>query len=213
MLPAIAPAATPDSLPPVVAITPASQVEPSPTASPRPVETATPLPLRQGPTIRVARHDSPTPTPVQPVKVRPAAVARLELPGGAIVPVGRSRAEPVGDGVIQWAVPRSEAGQHDGTPGCGQPGNTIIVGHSVWYGEQGVFARLNAAEPGQLIRCVNDDGQLYTYQINRKWESAYEDGSWLTQPETGELLTLYTCRTDLTALVVVQAKRVDDELE
>lgn len=110
---------------------------------------------------------------------------------------------------MQWAVPRYDAGQHNTTPACGQPGNTIIVGHSVWYDDSGVFAPLLAVEPGQFIRCKNDDGREYVYQVQRKWEAPYEDGSWLSQAQTDDLLTLYTCRLDLTGLVIVQAQRID----
>lgn len=185
------------------------------TVTPTPPPPSTPASARpRGPIVLTAASPTPTAGPTRQPTPRPARAARLELPNGEVAAVTRSRAVPVGGGLVQWDVPRADAGQHDGTPGCGEAGNTIIVGHSIWYGERGVFAGLVETRVGQLIRCVNDDGRVYAYRVSRTWESPYEDGSWLAQPADGrDRLTLYTCRTDLTALVVVQAERVDHELE
>ncbi len=166
---------------------------------------------REGPIVLVAAA-SPTAAPGReetPVPV-PSRAVRLELPSGEIVSVGRSRPIPVGPGIVQWDVPRDVAGQHADTPGCGQAGQTVIVGHSVWYSERGVFASLLETTPGQIIRCVNDDGRVYQYQITSTREVSYEDGSWLSEVSTKDLLTLYTCKADLTALVVVQAEQMNE---
>lgn len=175
-------------------------------ASPAPVQVAA-LPTRSGPIILVAATPAPTPRPARPVPVR---VSRLELPTAPeTIPVVQTQAVPAGDGLAQWEVPRYEAGQHNTSPACGRPGNTILAGHSIWYDEQGVFEPLLRVAEEQIIRCENDDGRRYNYRVVRKWESPYEDGSWLNQNSQEDLLTLYTCRLDLTGLVVVQAERVE----
>jgi hypothetical protein len=113
----------------------------------------------------------------------------------------------------RWQVPRYDAGHHVDTPAFGQAGNTTIVGHSIWYGETGIFAPVLKLDVGDLIKAVNDDGSTYTYRVTRRWSSPYEDSSWLKAPDDPDkkLLTLYTCNLDLTALVVVQAELVDQE--
>lgn len=200
---ATGPRITPPS--PAALATPAAPATLATPAAPTP----TSAPARSGPIILVAATPTPAARPL-PTPRRSALVAALSLPGvSEPVVVTQPQAEPVGEGVVQWAVPRYDAGQHNTTPACGQPGNTIIVGHSVWYDDSGVFAPLLAVEPGQFIRCKNDDGREYVYQVQRKWEAPYEDGSWLSQAQTDDLLTLYTCRLDLTGLVIVQAQRID----
>lgn len=197
--------------PPAVAATglPTAAALPQPAPTPADLTTPHKPTARSGPIILVVATPTavrPAPTPVR----LSAHVAALELPGvSEAVAVTRTQAVPVGDGVVQWEVPRYDAGQHMTTPACGEPGNTIIVGHSVWYEESGVFAPLLNVEAGEIIRCVNSDGQAYVYRVERKWEAPYEDGSWLTQKQTSDLLTLYTCRLDLTGLIIVQAKRID----
>lgn len=132
----------------------------------------------------------------------------LYLPTRAeMIPVEQTGTSQVAAGTVQWDVPRSVAGHHYDSPACGQAGNVIVNGHSIWYGETGAFAPLLSVEVGDMIGCVNDDGEVFSYRITRKWSSAYEDGSWLTQPGDGvRQITLYTCNLDLTALVVVQGE-------
>ena len=184
---------------------------PTPTPAPTAILTSTTAVTRNGPIILVVATPEPVrPVPAAPSRRRATHVTGVELPTVAgVLPVTETKPVDVGDGVVQWDVPRYDAGQHNATPACGEPGNTIIVGHSVWYEESGIFEPLLDVQPGQLVNCTNDDGQVYTYQITRKWDSPYEDGSWLTQEQPDDLLTLYTCRLDLTGLVVVQAKRID----
>lgn len=189
----------------------------SPTGMPAYGLTPTPATWREGPVILV---EIGTPRPIAAVSPRqvatPSPVAlpvRLYLNGREITVVETGTTPVLVDGrhFRRWLVPRSAAGHHNNTPAFGQPGNVIIAGHSIWYGETGVFAPLLEIEEGDLIVGINDDGQRFTYRVSRVWSSAYDDGSWLAQPADPDVrhLTLYTCNLELTALVVVQAELVD----
>ncbi len=185
-------------------------VTPTPTAEP-----TTSARFQNGPIVLVVNETLPTPTGPDeetPLPTPTTKTTGLRLPTRPeIIPVTETYTSEVEPGVLQWDVPRSDAGRHYNTPNCGEVGNTIVVGHSVWYEESGVFAPLLDVNVGDTIACGNDNGQEYDYRVVRKWSSPYEDGSWLIQPEDkqSKLLTLYTCNLELTNLVVVQAELVD----
>jgi hypothetical protein len=150
----------------------------------------------------------------QPAPVKPAALYLSE--DAAPIVIEETSTVPVemnGRTYQRWEVPRDRAGHHLTTPAFGQAGNATIVGHSIWYGQTGVFEPLLSLDVGDLIRGVNDDGSSYSYQVTRRWSSPYEDNSWLRSPEDPheKRLTLYTCNSDLTALVVVQAELAQEE--
>jgi LPXTG-site transpeptidase (sortase) family protein len=156
----------------------------------------------------------PSFTSAAPPRQATAKPAALYFAGSTVpLPVEETTTAPVEiDGQIyqRWQVPRYNAGHHQDTPAFGQPGNTIIVGHSIWYGEDGIFRPLLDLQVGDLIRAENDDGTVYTYQVTHRWASTYEDNSWLIQPSdpNENQITLYTCNLSLTALEVVQAELV-----
>jgi len=132
---------------------------------------------------------------------------------GKYIPVEDVATEPElldGRAYERWQVPLDAAGHHNDTPAFGEPGNVIIVGHSIWYGELKVFAPVISLEPGDIVTGVNSDGTQISYRVISKREVDYNDGSWLI-PQEGDkrLLTLYTCNLHLTALVVVQAEAID----
>lgn len=201
---------------PTPAVLPTTASAALPTTSPQPEQTASPGVYRNGPVVLVvsqqAQEPAGTPTPLPAPRRRlTSRPAGLYLPTWPeMLPVEETSTSEVAPGVLQWNVPRYNAGHHNNTPACGEPGNAIIVGHSVWYSEAGIFRPLLDVEEGDQVECVNADGQSYTYRVVRKWSSPYEDGSWLVQPE-GDIkqLTLYTCNLSLTALVIVQAELIE----
>ena len=105
----------------------------------------------------------------------------------------------------EWVIPLGIAGHHADTPSFGEAGNVIIAGHSVWFDVEEVFYRISELQRGDLIIGQNSDGSQSTYRVTRKWETGYHNTDWLSADATEPTLTLYTCKHDLTGLVVVQA--------
>lgn len=109
----------------------------------------------------------------------------------------------------EWVIPLGMAGHHADTPSFGETGNVIIAGHSVWYDVEEVFYRISGLQRGDLLIGQNSDGSQSVYRVTKQWETDYHDADWLSTVTTEPTLTLYTCKHDLTGLVVVQATIID----
>ena len=70
---------------------------------------------------------------------------RLDAP---VVPAGL---EDRGHG-LTWAVPARAAGHAAGTPGPGQPGNAVLLGHVASRSLGDVFRDLDRVRPGDPVR-------------------------------------------------------------
>ncbi len=121
-----------------------------------------------GPRIPGPRLASPAAAPA------PGPAAATALPASAAVAVDipaigvHSRLERLGlnpDGSV--AVPGSyqQAGWYDGSGGLGQAGPTVILGHVDSYSGPGVFFRLGALRPGDIVRVRRADGRTETFTI------------------------------------------------
>jgi len=121
-----------------------------------------------GPRIPGPRPASPAPGRVRgpaPATALPASAAvAVDIPAigvhGRLERLGLSR-----DGSV--AVPGSyqQAGWYDGSASPGQAGPTVILGHVDSRSGPGVFFRLGALRPGDLVRVRRADGRAETYAI------------------------------------------------
>lgn len=100
-----------------------------------------------------------------PATLLPASVAvAVDIPAIGV----QSGLERLGlnrDGSV--AVPRSyqRAGWYEGSASPGQDGPTVILGHVDSYRGPGVFFRLGALRPGDVVRVHRADGRTETYTI------------------------------------------------
>ncbi len=108
------------------------------------------------PTARV------TPSPSTSSEV--ADPTHISLPAAAIsavvAPVDRT-AGPA----LPRELPGSRVGWFRGTSRPGEPGVSLLVGHSVWRGEPGVFAELHEAAPGSRFEVTDAGGAFHTFTV------------------------------------------------
>ena len=115
--------------------------------------------------------------------------------------------EPSPDASYQsWVLPLGQAAHHSDTASFDENGFTIIGGHSIWYERPETFYDLPQIAIDAEIIGLSSDGSRLIYRVSDVYETSYEDASWLTthQPST---LILYTCKRDLSGLVIVVARR------
>jgi sortase A len=101
---------------------------------------------------------------------------------------------------FQWAVPSGfAAGWHETSAPLGQPGNTVLNGHNNIYGE--VFRDLVELDFGDQITLYDNEGQIYTYEVQQQELLAengqpisvrIENAQWIEATED-ERLTLVSC--------------------
>lgn len=70
----------------------------------------------------------------------------------------------------------------------GQGGNVILYGHN----KREIFGRLSELRTGDAVQVRSEDGRLWNYVVTQRVVVDQADTS-LLQPQTGEMLTLYTC--------------------
>jgi LPXTG-site transpeptidase (sortase) family protein len=96
---------------------------------------------------------------------------------------------------------RDLVGHHGGSASPGQPGNTILVGHNIGHGVNGVFLQLGRLKIGQQVEVVNATGRIFTYQVREvtsvRWtekdqEQLLQHQDYLSVDGV-ERLTLVTC--------------------
>ena len=176
----------------------ATAVLASPTPSPEPTPTATLYVISR---VEVApREVAPTP----PVASLPEAIGRIEIPAlginQPIVPVSWRMRVIDGQPVAMWETVKGAVGHHRGSAGLGQPGNTVLTGHTRGDG-LGEFQNLWDLQEGQEIRLYDAQGQEYLYrvesvitlqEIGLTVEQRQENARYL-QPTDDTRLTLVTC--------------------
>ncbi len=113
--------------------------------------------------------------------------------------------EPSPDTSYQsWVLPLGLAAHHNDTASFTRGGATIIGGHSIWYERPETFYDLPQIAMDAEITGQNSDGSRLIYRVTDVFETDYGDASWLTTHPPGTLI-LYTCKRDLTGLVIVKA--------
>ncbi|MGI9147653.1 MAG: sortase [Chloroflexota bacterium] len=95
------------------------------------------------------------------------------------------------DGVTTWDVPPIVAGHAQGTPGAGESGNAVLLGHVTSLHLGNVFEQLNQLQAGELI-LVYSDQQSFTYRVSDVSSVARTDTGVL-DPTSTPTLTLITC--------------------
>ncbi len=78
-------------------------------------------------------------------------------------------------------------------PGAGS--NAVFAGHINWERAPGVFARLDEAKPGDIIRLIAEDGSEFTYEVTANfYVDPEEDESLKVMAATPtDTVTLITC--------------------
>jgi LPXTG-site transpeptidase (sortase) family protein len=95
------------------------------------------------------------------------------------------------DGATTWDVPPMVAGHAEGTPGAGQPGNAIVMGHLTSIHLGNVFLHLDAVKPGDVVEVFSHD-QRFTYRATEVHDVDRMDLGVL-EPTEQPSLTLITC--------------------
>ena len=116
----------------------------------------------------------------------------------AIVPVGWKKVEIEGQTYGQWLADDNLVGWHNLSAPLGQPGNTVLNGHSNTYAK--VFQNLHRVQIGDEISAFSGD-QVYRYRVvykllvQEKGVSMAErlENAQLIMPTPDERLTLITC--------------------
>ena len=94
-------------------------------------------------------------------------------------------------GTTTWDVPKFVAGHAEGTPGAGEPGNAILIGHvsSITLGN--VFEHLDRVHAGDHVRVFSAQRE-FNYQVSSVRSVSRSDVSVLDRTDT-PALTLITC--------------------
>jgi len=136
-----------------------------------------------------------------PIEIAPQAIVidkiELEAP---ILETEQISVKIAEQNYAQFLVPEEfAAGWHAGSAPIGVPGNTVISGHHNAFGS--VFKDLVKLEIGDVVKLLDEEGNVYKYIISNKMifpekdqdlEVRLENGRWI-QPTDDERLTLVTC--------------------
>jgi sortase A len=207
---------------------PLPTVPKSPEAPQASAPTQTPLPTVQPPTPLPTASRPPEPTPtatlyvISAVEVAPrtlvpepqptaepgeapeAAIGRIEIPAlgvnQPIVPVSWRLRVIDGQPVAMWDTVSGAVGHHRGSAGLGEPGNTVLTGHTRGDG-MGEFQNLWDLQEGQEVWLYDAQGNEHVYlvesvntlqEIGLTVEQRQENARYL-QPTDDTRVTLVTC--------------------
>lgn len=145
------------------------------------------------PAVGVSRADLAAPTdPRAPARTAPTRpITRLEIDTIQLdTPVVEA---PLAehDGTTTWDVPPQVAGHAEGTPGAGEPGNAVLIGHLTSVHLGNVFLHLDEVQPGAIAAVYSGD-QRFDYRVISSLDVDRTDTSVL-EPTTKPSLTLITC--------------------
>lgn len=161
-------------------------------------------------------YNEETREPVPPPPVTGLDVVSIAAPGiGLTAPVARYGLDRAG----RLDVPQDAANvgwqpAYSSLPGAG--GTTFFAAHYVFGSSAGVFFRLSALAPGELVAVTLSDGSVHTYRVTSNIDYALEAidmGAILQGREGVESITLMTCSgpgdaTGFPLRTVVLAERV-----
>ena len=144
----------------------------------------------------VVRADGPAGEGQYAIPVR-LNIPTIEL-DSEVVTVGSKIVVVDGRKYRQWDTSNTLVGWQKGSATLGQPGNTVLTGHSDIYTQ--IFRDLNQVQIGDEI-IVSTDHEIYRYRVTRVMEvqesgvsmaQRVENGKWIA-PTDDERLTLITC--------------------
>jgi sortase A len=95
------------------------------------------------------------------------------------------------DGTSTWDVPKFVAGHADGTPGAGEVGNAILIGHVTSITLGTIFEHLNSVHAGDLIQVFSKE-RAFDYRVTEVRNVLRSDVSVLEATAT-PTVTLITC--------------------
>jgi LPXTG-site transpeptidase (sortase) family protein len=95
------------------------------------------------------------------------------------------------DGTTTWDVPKFVAGHAEGTPGAGEVGNAILIGHVTSITLGNVFEHLAGVHSGDLIEVFSGQ-QAFDYRVTDIRSVSRSDVSVL-EPTATPTVTLITC--------------------
>jgi sortase A len=139
--------------------------------------------------------------PITPAKVVPIrlVIPRIQL-DSPIVPVGRKPIVVEGKTYAIWETVDNEVGWHNLSASPGQPGNTVLSGHSDIKAR--VFRHLEDVQQGDEIQVFSGaDPQPYRYEVIQRLlvkekgvpvNVRLKNARWIA-PTNDERLTLVTC--------------------
>jgi LPXTG-site transpeptidase (sortase) family protein len=128
---------------------------------------------------------------VQPPAPGDVPITRLVIPSIGLDTRVVTAPEVERDGVITWDVPKFVAGHAEGSPGAGQAGNTILIGHLTSISLGNVFEHLDQVSVGDAVQLYNADAS-FEYRVADVQDVARTDVSVL-DPTPAPSLTLITC--------------------
>jgi LPXTG-site transpeptidase (sortase) family protein len=131
-------------------------------------------------------------------RVEPAADAASYLPITRLVIPGIDLDTAVAPaplvehaGTTTWDVPKFVAGHAEGTPGAGEPGNAIVIGHVTSVTLGNVFEHLDQVHAGDRVSVFSAQRE-FEYRVSSVRSVSRSDVSVLERTET-PALTLITC--------------------
>jgi len=142
-------------------------------------------------------------TPVQPVVpqpfldgdgkllLRPSGPTRLVIQSIGIDALVSTVGYTFRDGVLEYDVPRREAGHYVDSAGPGERGNVVISGHVANRGGKAVFEQLPDVKAGDIVELYRGD-EVFRYSITEIKVVAAEATSVMSQTQDARL-TLVTC--------------------
>ena len=114
----------------------------------------------------------------------------------------------------EWLVrPWWRLGWLPTTVDCGQVGTAAIGGHVSWLDRQGPLYDLGAMQMGDKIDCQAQIGTWYTYEVYEVVQIGYENTRYYWQPPQNRFdaeLSLFSCKPELTGIIVVRAKLITE---
>ncbi|MDQ6674660.1 MAG: sortase [Chloroflexota bacterium] len=158
-----------------------------------PPETA-PAPLRSIAALitRVGGTDAaPLGIPVDTGPASPRPITRLVIPDIQMDTQVVESPLVERDGVTTWDVPPIVAGHAQGTPGAGESGNAVLLGHVTSLHLGNVFEQLNELRGGETI-LVYSDQQRFAYRVSEV-SNVSRTATGVLDPTPTPTLTLVTC--------------------
>lgn len=139
------------------------------------------------------------PAPAVPVRLVAGAdqvaagghATRVRIASVGIDAEVRSVGYTLRNGVLEFDVPRFEAGHYAGTADPGAPGNLVIGGHVTNRGAPAVFGRLPSVTIGDVVEVFRGD-ERFRYTVT-ELRTVAPEATNVMAPTSAATLTLITC--------------------
>ena len=155
--------------------------------------------MSQDPQVRPSADEPPV-QPVLPqpflgsdgeLLLRPAGPTRIVIQSIGIDALVSTVGYTFQAGVLEYDVPRREAGHYVDSAGPGERGNVVIAGHVANRGGKAVFKQLPEVRAGDVVEVYRGD-EVFRYSVTEIKVVAAEATSVMGQTQDARL-TLITC--------------------